>query len=300
MEYIKGLEEYKDTGKSAVTFGKFDGLHRGHQKLVEKVKELGKKEQLKRIVCSFDMNGQGMLMTKDERYERLKDQVDYLVDCPFSEELRHMSAEGFIKDVIKGVFHADYVVVGSDFHFGYGQSGDVEILKDFEEKYDYKAIIVNKERYEGRIISSTYVKEMMREGNVELADDLLGYYFGINGVVEGGKKLGRKLGFPTMNVPWPKKKLVPPRGVYLSRVRIEDVWYNGISNVGVKPTVSDEGRVLIETYLFNYSGNAYGKEVKIELLQFRRPERRFSGIEEMKEYVDKDIAYGKTYFEIGE
>lgn len=296
MQYLKGLEGYTDTAGSAVTFGKFDGLHRGHSKLISKVRELGEQHELNSIVCSFDMNGQGLLMTKEERQEHLEGKVDYLIDCPFSENLRRMSAEGFIKNIIKGLFHAEYVIVGTDFHFGYGQSGDAQILKDFEEEYGYKAIIVEKERYEGRIISSTYVKEMMREGNVELADDLLGYKFGITGVVEHGKQLGRKLGFPTFNVSWPEKKLVPPRGVYLSRVFVDNAWYNGISNVGVKPTVSHEGRVLIETYLFGYSGNAYDKKVKIELLKFRRPEQKFHGVEEMKENIDRDIEYGKCFF----
>lgn len=296
MQYIEGLKEYTDTGKSAVTFGKFDGLHRGHQKLVERVKAFEKQQGVKSALCAFDMNGRQILMTKEERKERLQD-VDYLVNCPFSDEFRHMEAEEFISKIIKGVFHADYVVVGKDFHFGYGQKGNADFLKEYMNKYDYHAVVVEKERYHGREISSTYIKEVVRDGDMELARTLLGYHYGVNGVVERGERLGRTLGFPTMNVLWPQEKILPPLGVYVSRVSIDGNWYQGITNVGVKPTVSDSGRMLAESYLFDYSGDAYGKKVRVELLKFHRPEIKFQSIEAMKERVKKDIHYGENYFQ---
>lgn len=296
MQYIEGLKEYTDTGKSAVTFGKFDGLHRGHQKLVERVKAFEKQQGVKSALCAFDMNGRQILMTKEERKERLQD-VDYLVNCPFSDEFRHMEAEEFISKIIKGVFHADYVVVGKDFHFGYGQKGNADFLKEYMNKYDYHAVVVEKERYHGREISSTYIKEVVRDGDMELARTLLGYHYGVNGVVERGERLGRTLGFPTMNVLWPQEKILPPLGVYVSRVSIDGNWYQGITNVGVKPTVSDSGRMLAESYLFDYSGDAYGKKVRVELLKFHRPEIKFQSIEAMKERVKKDIRYGENYFQ---
>ena len=138
MQYIEGLKEYTDTGKSAVTFGKFDGLHRGHQKLVENVKTFQEQQGVKSALCAFDMSGRQVLMTKEERKERLEN-VDYLINCPFSDEFRHMEAEEFISKIIKGVFHADYVVVGTDFHFGYGQKGDADLLKAYTDKYDYRS-----------------------------------------------------------------------------------------------------------------------------------------------------------------
>lgn len=304
MQYIKWLSHYKDSRESAVTFGKFDGLHKGHQKLVEKVSELAKQEGLNSIVCSFDMHPlwekkggvPQVLMSSAERQEHLKDKVDYLVECPFTEEFSQMHAEKFIKDIIKELFHAKYVVVGTDFRFGYQKQGDIQMLKVYAGIYGYQLIVIDKERYEDRVISSTYIREVLSQGEAGLAAKLLGYAYGLSGVVEHGKQLGRTLGFPTFNVAWPQDKIVPPRGVYLSNVLVDGCWYHGISNVGVKPTVSDEQKVLIESFLFGYEGEAYGKTVSIELLEFRRPEQKFKSIEEMKACIDNDIAYGKHFF----
>ena len=129
MQYIEGLNEYTETEKSAVTFGKFDGVHKGHQKLVEEVLRCCTNGNIKSVLCAFEMKKKDILMTPDERRERMDGKIDYLVECPFSDELRHMSAEDFIKKVIKGVFHAEYVVVGTDFHFGYGKEGDAHMLE---------------------------------------------------------------------------------------------------------------------------------------------------------------------------
>lgn len=296
MEYLKGLEHYTDTGRSAVTFGKFDGLHLGHQTLIRQVARFKEEEKVKGVVCAFDMKREDILMTKRERAEHLADTMDYLVECPFSEEFRKMSGEDFIRKVICGVFHAKYVVVGTDFHFGYGQGGDANMLEACAATYGYEAVVLEKERYRGRIISSTYIKELMAAGEIALADRLLGYPYGIEGVVEHGKQLGRTLGFPTFNVTWPQEKIAPPRGVYYSRIWVDGTGYAGITNVGVKPTVTTEGKLLAESFLFDYEGSAYDKEVRIELLDFARPEEKFAGVQEMKAQIDRDIAGGREYF----
>lgn len=304
MHYIKSLSQYEDSSASAVTFGKFDGLHMGHQKLVGLVSELGKKERVNSIVCEFDMRplwkSRGLfveqLMTGQERYQRVDEKVDYLIECPFDEEFRVITAENFIRDVIFQRFHAKYVVVGIDFRFGKDQGGDIHTLKQYEKEYGYQLIAVEKERYGGHIISSTYIREVLKEGNVPLANTLLGCRFRVGGCVENGKKLGRTLGFPTINLAWPEGKLVPPRGVYVTEVVLGGKRYPSISNIGVKPTVSSENRVTLESYLLDFSGDVYGKSVDVELLEFRRPERKFDTVDEMKTVVDQDIAYAKKYF----
>lgn len=304
MQYLRGIEAYHEEGRSAVTFGKFDGLHCGHQKLVDTVKDLGGKDGIKSIVCAFDMmpiwEKQGviprLLMTKEERKEHLEHQVDYLVNCPFSEAFGKMEAEDFIRCVVHESFHASYVVVGTDFGFGHEKRGDIHMLEAYASQYDYELIVIEKERYERRTISSTYIRQVMEEGKVPLANKLLGYTYGMTGIVEHGRKLGRTLGFPTFNVTPEDSKLMPPKGVYLNRVFVEGKWYNGIANIGVKPTVTAENKLLIESYLFDYSGDAYGLEVKIELLVFVRPEQRFANVEEMKGRIGEDIAFARKYF----
>lgn len=298
MQYVKGLQHYENAQETAVTFGKFDGLHIGHQKLVNTVKDLGIEEGIDSVVCAFDMESPQILMSGEERGLHLEEEVDYLVDCPFTEAFRQMSAEDFIKDIIRDTFHAKYVVVGTDFQFGYGKMGNIHMLERYQDSCNYKLIVIEKERYHDRIISSSYIKEILKKGDIPLANRLLGYSYGIFGTVEHGKQLGRTLGFPTLNVEWPLRKVAPPFGVYLCRVYMDGRGYCGIANLGVKPTVSDENRILIESFLFEYEGDAYGREVMIEVIEFTRPEQKFSGKDELKAYVDRDIACGKRYFGI--
>lgn len=304
MQYIKGLSQYESDRESAVTFGKFDGLHKGHQKLVSKVRELSKENNVNSIVCAFDMHPlwerisavPQIIMDKRERELHLAGQVDFLVDCPFTTKFSQMSAEAFIEEIICGLFHARFVVVGTDFRFGYEKRGDVHMLADCAKRYGYQLFVIEKERYQDRIISSTYIKEVLREGDVEKAKEMLGYPYGVDGVVEHGKRLGRTLGFPTVNLHWPADKIVPPNGVYFSDVRIEGDRYHAISNVGVKPTVSDGERLLVESFLFGYQGDAYGKEILVEFLKYRRPERKFESVDELKRAVSQDLDAGRRFF----
>ena len=304
MQYIKGLSQYESDRESAVTFGKFDGLHKGHQKLVSKVRELSKEHNVNSIVCAFDMHPlwerisavPQIIMDKRERELPLAGQVDFLVDCPFTTKFSQMSSEAFIEEIICGLFHARFVVVGTDFRFGYEKRGDVHMLADYAKRYGYQLFVIEKERYQDRIISSTYIKEVLREGDVEKAKEMLGYPYGVDGVVEHGKRLGRTLGFPTVNLHWPADKIVPPNGVYFSDVRIGGDRYHAISNVGVKPTVSDGERLLVESFLFGYQGDAYGKEILVEFLKYRRPERKFESVDELKRAVSQDLDAGRRFF----
>ena len=300
MQYIDGIENYRGTARTAVTFGKFDGLHKGHQKLINKVQELAEIHEIKSIVCSFDMNRKEVLMTKEERQNHLQGQVDYLVRGVFSDSFRHMSAEDFIRIIVKNRFCADYVVVGADFHFGYRKTGDVKMLQYFSDSYRYKPIIVYKECYGENSISSTYIKDNIRRGKMRLANILLGYNYSVSGTVKAGTQLVRTLSYPTFNIEWPEEKLLPPMGVYFTRTLLDGIWYNGISNLGVKPTLSEENELLLKTHLFGYRGNAYGKKVKVELLQLHREEIKFRNIEELQACVFQDILSAKKYFGIEE
>ena len=308
MRYINRPEEYEDGRESAVTFGKFDGLHKGHQKLVKKVQNLGSEEGINSIVCAFDMRplwtGTGrtvrMLMSGGERRAHLDGKTDVLLEWPFDREFGRVRAEDFIRDIIGGLFHARYVVVGTDFQFGYEKRGDIRMLKQYEDRYRYRLIVIEKERYDGRVISSSYIKEVLKQGDVKLAAKLLGYAYGVTGQVEHGKRLGRTLGFPTLNVKWPGEKIILPRGVYASEVLVDGRWYHAISNVGVKPTVSEDERVLIESFLYDYDGDAYGKTVSVRLLEFRRPEQKFDSLRQLKACIDQDIEYGRNFFVVDE
>lgn len=294
MQYITEIHSYQSEMYSAVTLGKFDGLHRGHQKLVDKIKEYAS-ENVQSVVCAFDMRRESLL-TKEERREKLSGQVDWLIACPFTKELREMEAEDFIQKILVNQFHATHIVVGTDFRFGYKARGDVWMLAEYAAVYGYKLDVIEKEKYGDREISSTYVKEALAEGNVELVNTLLGYRYQMSGVVEHGKQLGRTLGFPTMNVAPEPGKIMPRFGVYACNVRIDGRQYHGIGNVGIKPTVAKEPRLLVEVFVFDFKDNAYGKRITVEFCAFERPETKFRSVEELKAQVDADIEYGKRYF----
>jgi riboflavin kinase/FMN adenylyltransferase len=305
MQYIKGLDEFSvpEGVRTAVTFGKFDGLHRGHQKLVNCVQKHAD-EQTKSVVCAFDMSHflearkipVENLMTKEERRRHLDDRVDMLIDCPFTKEIYSMEAEDFIRQVLTERMHIRYIAVGTDFTFGHEKRGDFHMLQHYGRKYDFEVEVVPKELYLGKAISSTRIKEKLREGAVEDVNRMLGYPFSIDGTVVHGKQLGRTIGIPTVNIIPESVKLLPPNGVYAAKVLLDGKWYGSVTNIGTKPTVKKDLVKGIESFLFDYNGDAYEKEIRVQLFSYERPEQKFASVEELKDTMTKDIAYGKAYF----
>lgn len=236
------------------------------------------------------------ITTNEERKERLSQVVDVLVECPFDERISTMTAEDFIEKILVQTFHAKYIVVGTDFRFGFEKKGDVAMLAAYAEKNGYELTVVSKEMFGNREISSTYIREELEKGHMENVNQMLGYPYTISGMVEHGKQLGRTLGFPTLNVHPSDEKMLPPKGVYMTNTFVDGQIYHGLSNVGFKPTVADEHRMLIETFLFDYNGNAYGKEVRTQLLHYKRPEQKFDSVDELKAQIDTDIDYARDYF----
>ena len=296
MRYVTDLSRYQTENKTAVTLGKFDGLHRGHQELIRRIKQYADEEQVESVVFAFDM-GREALMTQKEKRAHLENKIDTLIICPFTREIREMKAEEFIEKILVQQLHASYIAVGTDFHFGHQKRGDIHMLQHYAKQYGYRLEVVEKAVYRNREISSTYIREALGNGNVELAEELLGYRYRTDGVVEHGRQLGRTLGFPTLNVAWQQEKTAPRFGVYACRVQMDGIWYHGIGNLGIKPTVTEEKRLLTEVYVFDYQGDAYGKHVEIEFCAFERPESKFSSLEELKKQVDRDLLFGMEYFQ---
>lgn len=294
MKYITGIQSYHGTKKTAVTMGKFDGLHRGHQKLVDKIREYAS-DDCESVLCAFDMH-RDAIMTNRERREHLEGKIDWLIDCPFTKDLKNMEAEDFIRNILCGKLGAAHIAVGRDFVFGHDKRGSVKMLEAFAGEYGYTLDVMEKERYHDIVISSTYIRDALAQGDVELAEKLLGYPYELTGIVQHGQQLGRTLGFPTMNIEPEAQKIMPRYGVYACRVKIDGKWYNGVGNAGVKPTVTDERRRLLEVYVYGYEGDAYGKEVTARFCGFERPEVKFGSVDELKEQVMKDMQYGIDFF----
>lgn len=295
MEYLRIDGKFPRLTNSAVTLGKFDGIHKGHRKLVEKI--LKKKDEgLKSVLCAFDSASQSIL-TSEERRRLLNEMgLDILLECPLDNRIRNMKAETFVKEILVGDLQTAYVAVGEDFRFGYERKGTPLLLKELGKKYGFMVDVLSKEMDGRRKISSTYIREELKHGNMEKITSLLGYDFVVDGVVEHGRGLGHKLLFPTTNLVPPETKLMPPNGVYVTSSRFGDREYQGITNVGYKPTVGE--RFLgVETYLFDCQKDLYGKKCSVSFKKYLRPEKKFFSIELLKEQMQRDIQRGKEYFE---
>jgi len=305
MEYITGTREFQIEEPAIVTLGKFDGRHRGHQKLLKQMGELKAAKGYKTAVLTFDMapitlmtgSPQKAITTNLERKNNLeKIGIDYLVEYPFTEETSHMEPEEFVKRVLAGQMNARIIVVGTDCSFGYQGAGNADSLYQWKERYGYELIVIPKEQDDHRDISSTYIREQLDAGNMEKANELLGEPYAIHGTVVHGNHIGGAvLGFPTANImPSPDKHL-PLFGVYVSKVYVDGTYYGGITNIGRKPTVEGNSPVGAETFIYGINEDIYGKTIEVQLLHFVRPERKFEGLEQLKAQIGKDREYGMRY-----
>lgn len=304
MKIITETMNFRISEESAITLGKFDGIHKGHQKLIKKV--VGKKNQgLKSVVFTFGQmpgtvfHGKGRtILTRYERLNHLDQMgVDYIVECPFVPEIIQMEPERFIEEILVNQLHIKYIAVGPDFRYGHNRKGNVSLLKKLASVYEYEVEVFEKECLEDKVISSTYVRHMLEIGDMETVQKLLGYPYYVSGTVVHGHAIGRTIGIPTINMIPNEEKMLPPNGVYLTRTVIDEEEYFGITNIGVKPTISGEEAKGIETHLFDYEGNLYGRELIVEFFDFERAERRFQSLEELHQQLEKDLLWGRARLE---
>lgn len=294
MEYFIIDDCFPEISKSAVTLGKFDGFHRGHQKLIQRVLE--RKEQGEQAVVVAFQSANEMLFTNTENVQYLEELgVDVLLECSLNDTVRYLKAEEFIKKILVDRLHVSHVVVGEDFRFGYKRKGSPDLLKKYGEQYHFDVEICSRELDGSRKISSADIREALKKGNMEKVSYLLGRDFSMSGTVEHGNGIGHKKLVPTANVIPVKGKLMPPNGVYVTLFKFEDKVYQSVTNVGYKPTIGDE--VLgVETFLFDCNEDLYGKACKVEFKKYLRPEQKFPSMEKLKEQIEKDISAGRAYF----
>lgn len=305
MEYIQGKIRFSQSRESVVTLGKFDGVHIGHRKLINTMKKA--KDGRESIVFTFDVppipgkTGQEVLTTNPERADLIRALgVDKLIECPFVPEISGMDAEVFLKEILVGQLKAKKIFVGPDFHFGHKRKGDVALLKACQEAYGYTLTAVEKACYEGEEVSSTGIRSRLRKGQLKEAKEMLGRPLFYTGEVIYGNQIGRTIGFPTANLLVQPEKVVPPFGVYAATFSVENRVLYGVANIGKKPTIQAkdglENPIGIETYLFDFHEDIYGKEAKVELHEFIRPERTFNSVEALKEEIRKNERQAREFF----
>lgn len=307
MKYITETIDFRLNRRSVITLGKFDGLHRGHEKLVNRILEIGR-DGYETVIFTFDVSPvvrlenadfRTLLTNEERRKLALSRGIECFIECPFVPEIIHMKAENFIKEILVEQLRAACIVVGPDFHFGYERQGNPQMLAELGKRYGYRVEVLDKVMDGGKEISSSYIRDEIARGNLQKANELLGYPYFVEGKVVRGKQIGRTIGIPTINLLPDKHKLLPPYGVYASVTHIGGKIYQGVSNIGVKPTVGQH-QPGVETYLFDCSENLYGMDARVELLSFQRPERRFDSLDELRSQLTEDEQAARSYFSGGQ
>lgn len=303
MQIIHGTIDFETEGKSAIAIGKFDGIHRGHQKLLDCILKQ-KAQGLKAVVFTFDPppsvlfgtdSGKELMTKEEKRAVFLEMGIDTLIEFPLNYETAAIDPQDFVEKVLADKMRAAYIAAGTDVSFGAKGAGNYMLLRSLASIYGYELQLLDKVCYNGREISSTYVREEVEKGNMEEVKRLLGAPYGVSGTVMHGKRFGRTIGMPTVNLLPDAHKLLPPNGVYYSEVSLNGKTYKGITNIGCKPTVSEERRIGVETYIYGFEKEIYGQEITVRLLKFKRPEQKFSGKAKLKEQMMKDIDGGRTF-----
>lgn len=295
-DILKCNEKFKNT---YIAIGAFDGIHLGHRALISKAVEEAKKNGGKSVVFTF-LN-HPMEIINSEKAPRLINSleekkhiieslgVDYLIMQPFTEEFSNKTPKEFVKEILKEILNAKEVFVGFNFSFGKGGNGTVESLKNLAQHENIKVNVKEAVKLEEKIISSTYIRQLLSKGNLSVANRCLGQPFLIMGEVEHGRKLGRVLGFPTANLKI-LNKIYPPFGIYGGKIKIEgeEEFRDAVINIGKNPTLKPDEK-SIEVHILDFNKDIYGKKIYVFLLEFLREEKKFGSMDELKETIKNDV-----------
>jgi riboflavin kinase / FMN adenylyltransferase len=286
---------------AVLTIGTFDGVHTGHQQLIAQMKKRAVEVNGETVIITFDphprtvvnaASGIRLINTLEEKIELLPGKgIDHLVIVPFTEKFAQLSAEDYISQFLIRYFQPHTLIIGYDHHFGKGRSGNYELLKQQADIYKYQLLEIPAHLLDSISVSSTRIREAIGEGDMETANQLLGYTFFFSGTIVEGSKLGRTIGYPTANIVIEEKlKLIPGDGVYAVEVQVSDEpgkSYRGMMNIGFRPTI-DGSKRMIEVNVFQFERMIYGKSLKVFVKKFLRSEEKFSGLDALKEQLAED------------
>jgi riboflavin kinase/FMN adenylyltransferase len=301
MIVYKNLNIEKKYKNSVVAIGNFDGLHVGHQKVLEEAKHKAKKNNLKFGLITFEPMPI-MFFNKNIKNHRInslnqkiyflkKMKLDFLVIINFNKDFSNLSAKNFIEKILFKKFKSKYIFVSKNFKFGKKRLGNITTLKNFEKKYLYKTVITTPQKKERRIVSSSLIRKKIHQGRVKDVKKLLGRTWSIEGVVVKGAQRGRKIGFPTCNIKL-KSYVLPKLGVYSVWVQINNLKKRGIANIGYRPTFSGKS-LLLEVNIFGIKRNLYKKILNVSFIKFIRKEKKFKNLKLLKNQINKDIIRAK-------
>lgn len=300
MAELIELKNITHQPNSVVTVGTFDGVHKGHRALIETVVSKARERDARSVVVTFDPHpreiinpGKGgikLLTTLKERCEILEDLgVDVLLVIPFDRDFSLLTSKEFVRDIIHEKVGVSEFVIGYDHHFGRDRKGTIDTIKKLGSELGFDSYVVSKQEMGDVTISSTVIRRTLaEEGDVKRASEYLDRNYLLNGIVMHGDERGRTIGYPTANLkPEHENKVIPRNGVYAVKVRVENTWYGGMMNIGVRPTFGEDERT-IEVNIFDFEEDIYGETIQVRFVDRIRDEQKFGGIEELKAQLDAD------------
>lgn len=299
MQFVLGMENYRPNGQDLfLALGNFDGVHRGHQSLINHV--IARKNETGGIAGAFIFephpaqilipDRMPLLLASSQRKAMLLEKfgLDLLVYSPFSREIAAWTPEQFARDFLVDQLHIKEVFVGFNYSFGHKGLGTPQLLQLLGEEYGFGVHIIPPVKVDGEVVSSTLIRQALEAGDIKRATNMLGYRPVLDGIVVEGERRGRQLGFPTANVGIDTKYNIPAKGVYAAQACINKQEYSAVVNIGSKPTFHKEYPVSIEAHLIDFSGDIYGQEISLSLIEKLRDEQRFDSIDQLIAQIAKD------------
>ncbi|WP_034893377.1 bifunctional riboflavin kinase/FAD synthetase [Gillisia sp. Hel_I_29] len=305
MKEHKGANAFKSDRPTVITIGTFDGVHAGHQKIIERLIDTAKVNNMESAILTFFPHPRMVLQkegelklinTINERKALLERAgLDHLIIHPFTMQFSRLSALEFVRDILVNKLNAKKVIIGYDHRFGRNRTADIADLREFGKQFDFEVEEIGQEDIEDVAVSSTKIRKALLEGRVEKANNYLLHPFAITGKIVRGKGLGKEFGYPTANLKVEEEyKLIPKNGVYVVRSFIDGNSYYGMMNIGTNPTVGGTHQT-IETFFFNLDKDLYGKVLTIEMLSWIRDEKKFESVSALKLAMRQDEAFSKVY-----
>lgn len=300
MRVHTDISGFKEVRRPVLTTGTFDGVHRGHRSILDRLAERARREQGESVLFTFHPHPRMVLFPGDNDLKLLSTQqekialleaagLDHLLVVPFSRQFSRMHAIDYVRDVLVGAIGVHAVVIGYDHRFGRNREGDLSLLHQLGEAYDFQVEEIPAQEVDHVKVSSTKVRHALEEGDVRAAGELLGYSYPLTGVVVKGDQLGRTIGYPTANIGGiDPLKLVPGNGVYAVDVELKDGLHQGMMNIGVRPTVREGLDRTVEVNIFGLDRDIYGEPITVRLLERLRSEEKFSSMDVMKEQLARD------------
>lgn len=304
MAVFYNTDELRNFNNAVITIGTFDGVHLGHCTILQQVVSHARELNGESIVLTFEPHPRKLLFPDQPLriLTPLQEKIDLITQAginhvfvvPFTKEFAALSAEAYIQEFLVKHLHPKGIVIGYDHQFGHDRAGNINLLQDYENEGGFRVYEIPAKQIEDAAISSTKIRNALTAGHVADAANMLGRYYSLKGTVIAGAKIGRQLGYPTANISLlDAEQIVPQNGVYAIQAVIENITYNGMMNIGIRPTVSNELSLHIEAHLFDFSEDIYNKQVEIIFVERLRDEQRFPSLDALKAQLGQDALHAK-------